>query len=86
MKQKYIRGSTATKRYADGTCTTDLKALAKAYLSWGDIPKHIGDLRAFEISLLAQDYLRLLEKTNDKIQNRPMDVYPSTQGSDLRNR
>lgn len=67
MKKKYIRGSTATKRDTAGDCTTDIKSLAKSYLCWGDIPRYIGDVRAFEISLLAQAYLRLLGKTNDKI-------------------
>lgn len=41
---------------------TNPKSIARALLSWGDIPKYLNDLRAAEIALLASDYLRLVKK------------------------
>jgi len=41
---------------------TNPKNIARALLNWGEIPKSLNDLRAAEIALLAQDYLRLVKE------------------------
>ncbi len=58
------RGSWASYRdEKDGTlfrCDTD--ELAIKLLNWGEIPKTLGNTKAFEISILAESYLRLRNK------------------------
>ena len=34
--------------------------------NWGDIPKYVGNLKAFELFTLAQAYLRLLKESQKK--------------------
>lgn len=53
----YIRGSTATFRKTDGKLSLDIEHLAKVYSNWGQVPTRINDIRAQEISLLAQAFL-----------------------------
>lgn len=63
-KQIKKRGSWASYRdEKDETlfrCDTD--ELAKKLVNWGEIPKSIGNVKAFEISILAEAYLRLRGK------------------------
>lgn len=55
-----VKGSWASympKPGQDGE--TNLSELANLLLNWGDIPKSINDTKAYELMLLAKDYLRL---------------------------
>jgi hypothetical protein len=57
---KKVKGSFAVYKNKKGELVCKIKECAKILGSnWGNIPYHIGDLRAHEISLLARDYLRL---------------------------
>ncbi len=67
MRGKKIKNSFAT--YVDLTTLNnecDLIEVSNILLNWGNIPKTLGDVRAFEISLLAQAYLRLLKERYDR--------------------
>lgn len=60
MRGKKIKNSFAT--YIDLTTLNnecDLIEVSNILLNWGNIPKTLGDVRAFEIALLARAYLEL---------------------------
>lgn len=57
--KKLIPKSTATYILKNGNQECDLVKLAKSYSHIGNIPERIGWLKACEISLLAQCFLKL---------------------------
>ena len=61
-KPKSVKIKHSFASYKEGPDSfTSLPGVARALLKWGNIPRHLNDTRAFELALLAQDYLRLIK-------------------------
>lgn len=56
---KKIKHSFACYKNAKGQTIGRVKECAKVLLNWGEIPQRLNSLRAMEIAMVAQDYLRL---------------------------
>lgn len=61
-----IKHSFATYR-ENGENVVNVDELANVLLAWGEIPSKLNDLRAQEISILAQAYLSLLNATKEPL-------------------
>lgn len=57
-----VRGSFATYVQRSGIRICELDELAKQLMNWGATPRSIGDVKAMELALLAEDYLRLVKE------------------------